>query len=446
MIDRQCKVLLVDDERDICDIISMILEQMQVITAVAMSVSEAKTRLQEEQFDFCLTDFKLGDGDGFDLLEWVQKNHPHMPVAIFTAYGSVDLATSALKKGAYDFVTKPLNVQTVRRLVENALNSVQFSLKSKQGSQYAIIGTSSGMKTILNLVDKVARSQAPVLIVGPPGSGKELIARRIHESSPRRKGPFTAVNCSAIAADSMESEFFGVKQFEPTEAMTDRKGLFQLAQGGTLFLDEISELPLPMQVKLLRVIQEKTVRAMGGTQDEMLDIRVISATHHDLGARVREKLFREDLFYRLHVIELNVPGLSERKEDIPLLVEYLLEKICRQWGRPAVTVEATALTALQAYPFPGNVRELENILERALTLCESETLTEKDLYLPSIFSTEETAGLFNVVNMAAKQTIASVLARCQGNKARAAAELGISVRALRYQLKKLNPQDPEDEI
>ncbi len=435
------KVLIVDDEKDICDLMKIILNQMEISVVLANTRQEALAILAEKTLDFCITDFKLPDGSGLDILQWVKEKQPHLPVAIFTAYGSVDLATKALKEGAYDFVTKPVNVEMVRRLVTQALELKKLTPQSISPRDI-IIGQSPAIQALLAMVDKVVTSQAPVLVVGPSGSGKELIARRIHVSSIRKKGPFIAVNCGAIPDELLESEFFGYKKGAFTGANMDKKGLFQLANGGVLFLDEIAELPLPMQVKLLRVIQEKSVRPIGGQEEEMLDIRLISATNQNLSKLVSQGRFREDLFYRLHVIELTVPPLRGRKEDIPLLVSFLINKICQQWNRPVVTIEKEALLLLLAYDFPGNVRELENILERAITLCDNDAINKKDLHLPTeeemLNMDEESTGLEYVVNDMEKKTIETVLLRYNGNKQKTAKELGISVRSLRYRLKKLN--------
>ncbi|ABI55613.1 sigma-54-dependent transcriptional regulator [Alkalilimnicola ehrlichii MLHE-1] len=444
------QVLVVDDEPDIRDLLGITLRRMGINCRTAASLREARDRLQEQAYDLCLTDMRLPDGNGIELVRYIQKRFPDMPTAVITAYGNMDTAVEAMKAGAFDFVPKPLDVDTLRQVVNQALKLGPESAIDRR-SRDVLLGDSEAMRRIRGMIVKLARSQAPVYIQGPSGTGKELVARLIHDKGPRRDGPFVPVNCGAIPSELMESEFFGHKKGAFTGAHADHKGLFQTAEGGTLFLDEVAELPLPMQVKLLRAIQEKRVRPVGASKEVPVDVRILSATHQDLARRVAEGAFREDLYYRLNVIPLSIPPLRERPEDIPPLIDHLLEKMVGDDPelRPRLTTDA--LRALQRHPFRGNVRELENILERALTLADEGVIDVEDLHLPdgdasapaqqnselAIPEPDEGFELEGYLQDLERTAIQRALAKTNGNKTAAANLLGISFRSLRYKLKKL---------
>ena len=436
--------LVIDDEPDICELLSITLQRMDVDTSVCHDVGSAKTMLGEHRYDICLTDMRLPDGDGLDLVEWIQSEAPDVPVAVITAHGSVELAVRALKLGAFDFVAKPLDLNDLRRLVTAALKLRGVSLeKDEQTDQ--LIGQSEPMRRMRAVIQKVARSQAPVHISGESGTGKELVARTIHESGPRREGPFVPINCGAIPSELMESEFFGHKKGSFTGAVSDKQGLIQSAESGTLFLDEVAELPLHMQVKLLRVIQEKAVKPVGETTELPVDVRILSATHQDLGKLVSEGQFREDLYYRINVIELKVPPLRERGDDIILLAQHVLAGLTDAQGETPHRISSAAQTALVSYVFPGNVRELENILERAMTLCTDDVIDVDDIQLreqaPAATSStspgETESSLGNQLADTERDAIVQALEQTRYNKTAAAKLLGISFRALRYRIKKL---------
>jgi two-component system response regulator PilR (NtrC family) len=436
--------LVVDDEPDILELLEMTLERMDIIVHTATNLDEAKKQLTCNEYDLCFTDMKLPDGDGLDLIKYIQLQHPNIPVAMITAHGNMEAAITALKSGAYDFVSKPVELQMLRKLVTTALKLRHGeSSQIERRSRDTLLGESEEMRKIRNRIVKLARSQAPVYISGESGSGKELVARLIHEKGPRADAPFVPVNCGAVPQELMESEFFGHKKGSFTGANTDKAGLFQAADGGTLFLDEVADLPLHMQVKLLRAIQEKSVRSVGAQSEVPVDVRILSATHKNLAQLVEEGKFRQDLFYRINVIELRVPSLKERKEDIPQLTEHLLAKIARQTGLETPRLSDEAMQALIAYPFPGNVRELENILERAFTLCEDDVINKEDLQLPSVTSTDEPPSstteqpLDSYLGNQEKEAIQQALEKAKYNKTAAAKLLGISFRQLRYRLKKL---------
>src|ERR1700723_4070669 len=372
-------VLVVDDEPDLCELLSITLQRMDLSPRTANGVGMAQRMLKTEKFDLCLTDMQLPDGNGLDLVEWMQQYTPSVPVAVITAHGSMETAVRALKLGAFDFVSKPLDLAGLRKLVASAIKLSGSSDTDTSVFGPRLLGSSPAMEHMREMIGRVARSQAPVHIYGESGTGKELVAKLIHESGPRHDGPFVPVNCGAIPTELMESELFGHKRGSFTGAVSDKRGLIQSDDGGTLFLDEIADLPLHMQVKLLRVVQEKAVRAVGEAREEAVDVRILSATHRNLADLVAEGRFREDLFYRINVIELRVPPLRERSEDIPDLAEVILRRLSRRMDTSPPDLDPAAIAALQSYAFPGNVRELENILERALTLCTGDLITAEHL-------------------------------------------------------------------
>jgi len=428
--------LVIDDEPDICELLNLTLGRMDINTETASDVKSAKEKFANHKFDLCLTDMRLPDGDGLELVEWMQINASGVPVAVITAHGNVETAVQALKLGAFDFISKPLDLQNLRSIVQSALKLKD----SGPDAESRLQGDSSAMHQLREMVDKVARSQAPVHISGESGTGKELVARLIHDSGPRKGGPFVPVNCGAIPTELMESEFFGHRKGSFTGAVGDKIGLLQSAGGGTLFLDEIADLPLAMQVKLLRVIQEKTVRPVGSSEEETIDARFLSATHKNLGDMVADGEFREDLYYRINVIELHVPALRERDADILQLASHILSRL----SSADLQLDDAAKAALMQYPFPGNVRELENMLERAVTLCSTGTIKESDLHLRPVKSeeSEETqmatgTDLGDHIDDVQRQAIVDALEKTRYNKTAAAKLLGLSFRQLRYRIKKL---------
>lgn len=434
------RVLIVDDEPDIRELLEITLLRMGLKTRSAEDYSNATRMLQDESFDLCLTDMKLPDGDGIALVEHIQQHYPNTPTAVITAHGSIDLAIKAMKCGAFDFVSKPVSLETLRNLVDKALtlpSSPQLAGDASD-TKYQIIGDSESMLELKGSIAKFARSQAPVFIRGASGTGKELVARQIHLQGSRAEAAFIAVNCGAIPSELMESEFFGHLKGSFTGATSDNEGLFKAAHGGTLFLDEIADLPLSMQVKLLRVIQEKSIRAVGAQQEEPVDVRIISASHKDLETMVADGTFRQDLYYRINVIGITVPNLSERAKDIPQLADYLIEKHNYQ-NSTRVSISKQALSALQNYAFPGNVRELENVLERALALCENETIEADDLQLPELNgdNDEKPASLGEMTQNLEKEQIVSALEDNRWNQSATARALGITLRQLRYRIDKL---------
>lgn len=438
------QALVVDDEPDIRELLELTLARMQVGARSAATLAEAKQLLTDGSFNLCLTDMRLPDGDGLDLVRHIQRHHPQLPVAVITAHGSMSSAIEALKAGAFDFVTKPVELRVLRELVNTALRLSPETVAEplQESTTLQLLGDSPAIRTVRATIDKLARSQAPVYISGESGTGKELAARLIHARGPRASAPFVPVNCGAIPTELMESELFGHKKGSFTGASADKEGLFQAADGGTLFLDEVADLPLHMQVKLLRAIQEKAIRPVGAQQERHVDVRILSATHKDLTVLVKEGRFREDLFYRINVIELPMPSLRQRPEDIPQLVDHILNHLAAATSVATPHLESVALQALQHYPFPGNVRELENILERALTLCEGDAVTVDDLRLPSVpvvtKATVPSQGpLDPYLNDVEKAAIIKALEQTRYNKTAAAKLLGISFRVLRYRLQKL---------
>jgi two-component system response regulator PilR (NtrC family) len=438
----------VDDEPDIRELLGITLERMNVEVITAGDVATATRELRASPFDLCFTDMRLPDGDGLGLVEWIQTHKPHTPVAVITAHGNVESAVRALKLGAFDFISKPLDLTSLRKLIAATLK-LNDTDSTGQLPRVRLLGTSVAMDQLRELIERVARSQAPVHIYGESGTGKELVAHLIHEGSARRDGPFVPVNCGAIPTELMESELFGHKKGSFTGAIADKRGLIQSAEGGTLFLDEIADLPLHMQVKLLRVIQEKTVRPIGEAREMPIDVRLLSATHRTLATLVADGKFREDLFYRVNVIEIRVPPLRERLLDIPDLTHSILTRLGRQTGQRALRITDAALQALQEYHFPGNVRELENVLERAATLCSDNIIDVRDLQLrPKVANNQEAAftgtatmtrgeNLGEALEDIERDAILRALEQTRYNKTRAAQLLGMSFRSLRYRIKKL---------
>ncbi len=439
------RALIVDDEPDIRELLELTLGRMDIDTRSAADLGDAYRLLEQDTFDICLTDMRLPDGNGLDLVRHIQQNNPGLPVAVITAYGSMDSAVEALKAGAFDFVSKPVNLQVLRNLVNSVLRLTDALPTRDRRSRQTLLGESEAMRDIRSTIEKLSRSQAPIYIWGESGTGKELVARLIHSKGPRADQPFVPVNCGAIPAELMESEFFGHTKGSFTGAVENKDGLFQVAAGGTLFLDEVAELPLHMQVKLLRAIQEKAVRPVGAQQETATDVRILSATHQELGELVEAGEFRQDLYYRLNVIQLRVPPLRERREDIPLLAEHCLQKLSANNKGEALTLTSAAVQALSAYDFPGNVRELENILERATTLSEGPSVNDTDLHLPAAGRTTDmslplTPGeipLDTYMDNIEKDVLIKALEQTRYNKTAAARQLGITFRALRYRLKKL---------
>ncbi len=433
-------VLIIDDEPDICELLSITLKRMDLKTDTCGDLSSARSLLESNAYDLCLTDMKLPDGNGLDLVDWMQKHVPSIPVAVITAHGNVESAVKALKLGAFDFVSKPLDLKDLRSIVSTALRLKGSDDYGEQETE--LLGSSEAMRNVRNMIARVARSQAPVHICGESGTGKELVARLIHSSGPRSDNPFVPVNCGAIPDELMESELFGHKRGSFTGAVADKPGLMLTAEGGTLFLDEIADLPLHMQVKLLRVIQEKAVRPVGDTMEVPVDVRILSASHRNLGELVQEGEFREDLYYRVNVIELLVPPLRDRGRDVLELADLILGKTAARMGVECPRLSRNAQQALKKYSFPGNVRELENILERAITMRTEGEIDAKDIELRAVSPTE-TAGsaasgaLGDHLVEVERDAIVKALEQTRYNKTAAAKLLGISFRALRYRIKKL---------
>lgn len=465
----QKQALIIDDEPDIRELLEITLGRMDIETMSAGDVTSAKALLADNSYDFCLTDMRLPDGNGLEIVEHIQQSYPHLPVAMMTAHGSMESAVQAMQAGAFDFVSKPVNLELLRNLVATALNLEQLATAPPQGKTPSkLLGKTTAMTDLRKQIAKLARSQAPVYIGGESGSGKELVARSIHEQGPHAGAPFIPVNCGAVPSELMESEFFGHTKGSFTGAVSDKQGLFQAANGGTLFLDEVADLPLAMQVKLLRAIQEKAIRPIGGQREHSVDVRILSATHKDLAAEVEAGTFRQDLYYRINVIELRVPSLRERTQDIQELARHLLRKIAADYDMEPPEISDEAFDKLSAYSFPGNVRELENLLERAFTLCEDGLIMPGDLgfpdeprvpvkrempvadmpepepelaadpEVPAVAQPKDGDSLETYLEDIEKNVIVEALEATRWNKTAAAKKLGISFRALRYRLKKLD--------
>ncbi len=458
----QQSVLIVDDEPDIRELLDITLGRMGLETHCAATLGEAILKISEVQPTLCLTDMRLPDGNGITLVEHIQEQYPHIPVAMITAHGSVETAISALKAGAFDFISKPISLDNLRKLVYTALKLEGDTSIASAAVNHDLIGSAPVIQTLRKQIEKLARSQAPVHIMGESGSGKEVVARLIHNNGPRASGTFVAVNCGAIPPELMESELFGHVKGSFTGATQDKMGLFQAAAGGTLFLDEVADLPLAMQVKLLRAVQEKSIRPVGASEEQATDIRLLSATHKDLAQEVEEGRFRKDLFYRINVIDLNVPSLRERIDDLPELAQAILQRIATDNGNTDAHLTAGAIEALAKHSFPGNVRELENLLERALALSDGEAITASDFQFsretpapgkPKATPKNQTAEMYSFSvtdaygDMEAyledleRQIISAALEESRWNKTATARLLGVSFRSLRYRLKKLGLND-----
>jgi len=468
----EATALIVDDEPDLRELLELTLSRMGVDVDPAEDLADARRKLADNQYDFCLTDMRLPDGNGLSLIKQISRDYSQMPVAMITAYGKVEDAVTALKYGAFDFVSKPVDLEALRNLVKTAIKLRQDDAEKRitpgepapasgEGAsagrtvpegdadqQSAIldrmIGKSDAIMQVRKTIVKLARSQAPVMISGDSGTGKELAARLIHDLGPRSEQPFVAVNCGAIPSELMESEFFGHKKGSFTGADTDKEGLFQNANGGTLFLDEVADLPLAMQVKLLRVIQEKRVRAIGDKQEVPIDVRILSASHKALKPMVEDGEFRSDLYFRLNVIELNMPSLTQRRADIPLLVDHFLDVIADQWGDDPRQLEDGAKKALLEHSFSGNVRELFNVLQRAVTLCDGANITADDLQLEhtaldaddDIVADPGDRNLDDYMESIERRILENALKEAKYNKTEAARTLGITFRSFRYKLDK----------
>ncbi len=438
--------LIIDDEQDLLSLLSITLRRMGVESVKAATVQEAITKLDRKSFDLCLTDLRLPDGSGMEIVQHIQNHHSSTPVAVITAFGDPETAVAALKLGAFDYIAKPIEVEQLQAIIESSIRLGET--KADGRSTHTLLGSSDEIEKIRILIDKVSRNQAPVHIQGETGTGKELIARLIHNNGPRSSNPFIAVNCGAIPRELMESEFFGHKKGSFTGAYSDKQGLFEAANGGTLFLDEIAELPQDLQVKLLRSIQEKSVRPIGDVIEKPVDVRLISATHKNLLEMIENQKFREDLYYRVNVIPINAPSLRERPTDIPELAVHFIELICKKNGVPVTEVSESVLKLLAIHTYPGNVRELENILERTLALHDGGIITTEDIEISSTgtSSTSNSSGL-SVDDMESpidehlllieKNLIAEALKKSGGNITQAAELLGTTFRSLRYKIKKL---------
>jgi len=451
------QILVVDDEADIRELLGLTLARMGLDSHCVASTAEAYAMLAKNSYDLCLTDMRLPDGDGLTVVDYVAKHHPNLPVAVITAHGSTENAVAALKAGAFDYLAKPVSLDQLRTLVRSALRLPPAQRRTQDGEAPAqsgdslLIGESGPMQAVRAMIDRLARTQAPIHIGGESGSGKELAARLIHNKGSRSDGPFIPVNCGAIPENLMESEFFGYKKGAFTGAAADRDGFFQAASSGTLFLDEVAELPLLMQVKLLRAIQEKKVRKVGSTGEEPVDVRIISATHRSLGEEVKNGKFRQDLYYRLNVIELKMPALREMREDIERLAETILRRQTAAAGGKAPRLSAAALERLEDYDFPGNVRELENVLERALALTAGGEIRAEDLQItptrvapaaaPAALSGRPLPEQLDAVE---RKAILDALEQTHYNRTAAAKVLGITFRALRYRMERLGIKEELD--
>jgi two-component system response regulator PilR (NtrC family) len=475
-------VLVVDDEPDLRTLYELTLLREGHQVAAAGDLAQARECLAQQRFDVLITDMRLPDGLGLELLRELNTNQRTEKCIVITAYGSAENAVESLKSGAFDYLTKPVDLKQLRAAVSAAQASQRQLPDAPRNPQTSIartapppaggvrslariVGNAPSVLQIKERIEKVATSMAPVLILGESGTGKELVARAVHECSHRANGPFVAVNCGAIPENLIESEFFGARKGAFTGASQDREGYFQAAQGGTLFLDEIGDLPLAMQAKLLRVIQERRVRALGGVQEDAVDVRLVSATHRDLAALVASGDFRQDLFYRLNVIELRTPALRERREDLPALIEALLRRLCDESGAPVPSVSPAALMWLQTHELAGNVRELENLLQRALAMSQGPSLEPDDFgalddgdAAPQLALPEQPApdaapieagqsipgDLQAFLDDQERQVLLKALKEADFNRTAAAARLGLNLRQMRYRIQRLGITMPSD--
>ena len=471
-MEQQPLVLLVDDEEDLCTLMQMSLMRMGIRTHIAHRLEDAKQRLTDHQYDACLTDLNLPDGNGLELLHWIHQRCPDLPVAVLTAYGNMEIAIAALKAGAFDFVSKPINQKHLEQLLQKALNKpVDYDQHNANDSleHKLLIGQSLPIQQLRVTLKKIARSQAPVFITGESGTGKEVIANLVHRLSNRSEGPFIAINCGAIPTELMESELFGHKKGSFTGATQDKQGLIQSAHGGSLFLDEIAELPLSMQVKLLRAVQEKRIRPLGSDTEIDVDFRVISASHQDLDALVQQGKFRQDLYFRIHVMDLVLPPLRERGQDILILAEHFIQRICQEWDIPVKPLSGRSKEFLLGQYYPGNVRELRNIIERAITLSDEDRIDLQHLQSAPLRHTapvlqESTShaelassdqiifprklpeeGLELYLEKIEKEVLLNALNLTHWNRTLAAKKLGMSFRSLRYRLKKFGLDIEEED-
>jgi len=459
MAEQQPLVLLVDDEEDLCLLMQMTLARMGIKTHLAYRVEQAKQLFTQFHYDACLTDLNLPDGSGLELVQHVSQTYPHTPIAVLTAYGNMDIAIAALKAGAFDFVSKPINQIHLDQLLKKALNQPKPEHEFGETilENDLLIGRSPPIQNLRTAIKKIARSQAPVFVTGESGTGKEVVANLIHRLSNRSEGPFIAINCGAIPTELMESELFGHKKGSFTGATQDKQGLILSAHGGSLFLDEIAELPLSMQVKLLRAVQEKKIRPVGSDQEIDVDFRVISASHQDLDLLVQQGKFRQDLFFRIHVMDIMLPPLRDRGGDILLLANHFIQKVCTEWGVSSKQLTASAETYLLQQDFPGNVRELRNMIERAITLSDDESIDLTHLAPPLRGSSVSPQivtkqlnqtlavqthpkfpmeGLERYLENIEKDILLNALNMTHWNRTLAAKKLGMTFRSLRYRLKK----------
>ena len=450
------KILVVDDEKSMCDFLEIMLQKEGYEVISTTSGEKALELLDNNLYSMILTDVKMPGADGFAVLRKTKEVSPDTVVIMITAYGSPEGAVTAIKEGAYDYVTKPFRVEEVKLTIKKALersNLIKENIRLRQAVEerykfWNLIGKSSKMQRVYDLVEKVAQTKANVLVTGESGTGKELVAKAIHYNSVRKDGSFVTLNCGAIPENLLESELFGHMKGYFTGAIANKRGLLEMAEGGTLFMDEIGELPLPLQVKLLRVIQEREFKRVGGTDDIKVNVRIISASNQDLQQKVAHGTFREDLFYRLNVIQIKIPPLRERKEDITLLMNHFVQKYSTETGKKIEGITPEAMELLVSYDFPGNVRELENIIERSITLETATTITERHIrsYLiermiskgtpPSLEIPEEGIDLNKVVEDLEKAFILKALEQTGGIKKKAAEILGMNFRAMRYKLAK----------
>ena len=449
------KILVVDDDQGMREFLEIMMTREGYRVVTAGDAGKALARCRKETFDLIITDLKMPKMDGIAFLKEVKQLSPETMVILITAYASGETAVNAMKEGAYDYIEKDFAIEDLKRIVRNALVGKEVkrddALFLKEVGEAVgfgnMIGNSREMLKVYATIKKVADTPANVLILGESGTGKELVARAIHENSSRRKMPFVVINCGGIPENLLESELFGYIKGSFTGAYSDKAGLFEIAHGGTIFLDEIAELPPLLQVKLLRVVQEKTFRRVGGTDDMQVDVRIISATHQNLADNVKTGTFREDLYYRLNVIPLQLPPLRDRKEDIPILTKHFIEKYSREFGKEIITISAYALELLMQYPFPGNIRELQNIIERSVALETSNIILPENLILSREIGEEEEKtipdlpddglNLNDELAIFEKGLIEQALEKAGGSKSRAAELLKISYDSLHYRSEKL---------